>query len=156
MSFFAAPSEVQNPEEGTVQSGDFWPTISLEKLRETMRLDGTVTHPRLLHATISAVASLNAELREWRIKQQANGYETLASVPAEKINDESVYLHLYARATFCFARANLIERLRDYDTTKAGADAAEPLDQTVNDLRRDARFAIRDMLGVTHLTVELI
>lgn len=156
MSFFAAPSEVQNPGDATIQSSNFWPAIHLEKLREVMRLDGNVTAPRLEHAAINAVAAVNQELREWRQAREDEGYETLAAVPAESINNESTYLQWYARAVYCFSRANLIERMRDYDTTKTGADSSDPLEQTVIALRRDARFAIRDILGVTHSTVALL
>lgn len=156
MSFFAAASEIQNPIEANVESGPFWPVVNVSKLREVMRLDGTVTTPRLQNATINAVASVNSELREWRIKHQSAGHDCLADIPGEIINAESVYSHLYARAIYCLTRANLVERLRDYDTTKSGADATEPLDLTITNLRRDARFAIRDMLGIPHLTAELL
>ncbi len=156
MSFFANQSEIQSPADATIQSSHFWPAIHLEKLREVMRLDGNVTPPRLEHAAINAVAAVNQELRNWRQEREAEGYEKLADVPAEQINDESTYLQWYARAVYCFSRANLIERMRDYDTTKAGADSTDPLEQTVIALRRDARFAIRDILGVTHSTVALL
>ncbi|MGL6147566.1 MAG: head completion/stabilization protein, partial [Plesiomonas sp.] len=40
-------------------------------------------------------------------------------------------------------------------TSEAVKDA-DAKDQTADDLYRDARFAIRDILGVTRITVELI
>ncbi|WP_224798162.1 head completion/stabilization protein [Idiomarina abyssalis] len=154
MSFFAV--EPTQDDQQIIQSSAFWPDIDTAKLRETMRLDGTVTDPRLIHSTISAVSSVNSELSQWRQEKQAEGHNTLDAVPAEQINNESVYVHLYARAIYSLTRANLIERLRDYDTTGAGDSDVDALADTITNLQRDARFAIRDILGKNHSTVELI
>ena len=154
MSFFAAePSPVPGQ---TIVSHAFWPIIDTAQLREVMRLDGTVTDARLAHAAINAVANVNADLSMWKAQQVNHGYQVLAEIPAEQINNQSVLLHHYARAVYCLARANLIERLRDYDATKQGETRAESLEQTIIDLRRDARFAVRAILGIPHTTVELI
>lgn len=154
MSFFAV--EPTQDDQQIIQSSAFWPDIDTAKLRETMRLDGTVTDPRLIHSTISAVSSVNSELSQWRQEKQAEGHNSLDAVPAEQINSESVYIHLYARAIYSLTRANLIERLRDYDTTGAGDNDVDALADTITSLHRDARFAIRDILGKNHSTVELI
>lgn len=154
MSFFAV--EPTQDDQQIIKSSAFWPDIDTAKLRETMRLDGTVTDPRLVHSAISAVSSVNSELAQWRKEKQAEGHNSLDAVPAEQINSESVYVHLYARAIYSLTRANLIERLRDYDTTGAGDNDVDALADTITNLHRDARFAIRDILGKNHSTVELI
>jgi|TARA_Y100001963_G_scaffold160241_1_gene269524 hypothetical protein len=154
VSFFAV--EPTQDSQQIIQSSDFWPDIDTAKLRATMRLDGTVTDERLIHSTINAVSSVNSELKEWRQQKVTEGYESLEAVPAEQINSESVYVHLYARAIYSLTRANLIERLRDYDTTGAGDNDVDALADTITNLHRDARFAIRDILGKNHSTVELI
>lgn len=154
MSFFAVEPTQDN--QNVITSSAFWPSVDTAKLRDTMRLDGTVTDERLVHATINAVSAVNSELSEWRKQHQDDGHETLASIPAEQINDESVLVHLYARAIYALTRASLVERMRDYDTTGNGDHVVESLEQTITDLRRDARYAIRDMLGINHTTVELI
>ncbi|VFB08895.1 phage P2 capsid completion gpL-like protein [Aeromonas salmonicida] len=144
------------PDEGEITSSPFWPAISLPDLRETVRLDGTVTTARLTHAVVDAITSVNRDLADWRIARQAEGHTTLAAVPSDVINNESVHLHSYRRAVYAMTRANLLERYTDYSATGDGVKGADAKIVSSDDLYRDARFAIRDILGTTHNTVELI
>lgn len=144
------------PDEGEITSSPFWPAISLPDLRDTVRLDGTVTTARITHAVIDAITSVNRDLADWRSARQAEGYATLAAVPGEVINNESVLLHSYRRAVYAMTRANLLERYTDYSATGDGVKGADAKIVSSDDLYRDARFAIRDILGTTHNTVELI
>lgn len=145
-----------NPEQQPGQditSNPFWPAINTAAVRDVMRIDGDITAPRLEHAVITAIAQVNQDLISYR---QSSAASALADMPAEQIGGVSQLVHHYQRAVYCLTRANLIERLRDYDTTKDGEGRAETLEQTVTDLRRDARFAVRAIIGTTHTTVELI
>ena len=152
MSFVAtAPAS-----EGTVTNDGFWPDIDLTDLQSTMRLDGTVTAERLQHATINAVILANRDLAGWQQTQRDNGYAALDAVPARSINGTSELQYLYLRAVYCLTKANLNERYSDYDSTAAKAGDDDALQTAVNDLKRDAAFAIRDLMGLTHVTVELI
>ncbi|HDC4322882.1 head completion/stabilization protein [Aeromonas hydrophila] len=145
-----------SPAEGEIDSSPFWPAISLPDLRDTVRLDGTVTTARLKHAVIDAITSVNRDLADWRRAREAEGVATLAAVPGEVINGESAYLHSYRRAVYAMTRANLLERYADYSATGDGVKGADAKIISSDDLYRDARFAIRDILGTTHNTVELI
>ncbi len=145
-----------SPAEGEIDSTPFWPAISLPDLRETVRLDGTVTTARLKHAVIDAITSVNRDLADWRRAREAEGVATLAAVPGEVINGESAYLHSYRRAVYAMTRANLLERYTDYSATGDGVKGADAKIISSDDLYRDARFAIRDILGTTHITVALI
>ena len=144
------------PDEGEIANSPFWPAISLPDLRETVRLDGTVTTARLTHAVVDAITSVNRDLADWRNARQAEGHATLAAVPSAVINNESVHLHSYRRAVYAMTRANLLERYTDYSATGDGVKGADAKIISSDDLYRDARFAIRDILGTTHNTVELI
>ncbi|MDV5392269.1 head completion/stabilization protein [Shewanella xiamenensis] len=139
-----------------ITNDPFWPDIEPDVLRQTMRLDGTVTNERLEHAVINAALQVNSDLKNWRIGNQLLGFDSLVQVPAEQINGQSIYLQLYLRAVYCLTKANLIERYSDFDSTAKGLKAGEELTDSITDLRRDARFAIRDILGESHVTVELI
>ena len=77
-------------------------------------------------------------------------------MPAPKIDGESAHLHRYRRAVHCLAAAWLIERYRTIDATAAGDRKAEAENLGVEDLRRDARWAISDIQGAARTTVELI
>jgi hypothetical protein len=121
-----------------------------------MRQDGTATAERLRAALVDAVLSVNDDLRSWQAMQQAAGHMTLEAVPTGQIDGKPSHLHRYLRAVCCEARAGLIERYRDYDATAAGDRKAEALMQAVEDLRRDARWAISDIVGRSRSTVALI
>lgn len=151
---FIAPATSANA--STITNGPFWPDIEPDALRKTMRLDGTVTNERLEHAVINAALQVNSDLKNWRIGNQLLGFDSLVLVPSEQINSQSIYLQLYLRAVYCLTKANLIERYSDFDSTAKGLKAGEELTDSITDLRRDARFAIRDILGESHVTVELI
>lgn len=149
----AAPAKAgQNP----ITNDGFFPDIDVDQALVAMRQDGTVTPERLRAALIEAVLSINEELAAWKARQLGGGCARMEDVPAQKVDGKSANLHRYLRALYCQARAGLIERYRDYDTTAAGDKHAETLEQSVDDLRRDARWAISDILGATRSTVELI
>jgi hypothetical protein len=143
---------------GTVSAGAWWPTIDLAALRDAMRLDGTITPQRLLPAVQEAVATTVGLLHAWAQSRQDEGHATLAAVPALQVDNESVNVQRYRRAVYCHAKANLIERYSDYDTTGRARkdDQEDSRDDQAEQYRRDATWAVRDILGVTRLNVELI
>ncbi|UVM06424.1 head completion/stabilization protein [Pseudomonas laurylsulfatiphila] len=143
--------------EAYVISNDgFWPDIDGATLRAAIRLDGSISDARLEVAAVNALIQVNQELRGLKASHQADGHAVLADVPADRINDESCLVLLYRRAIYCTAAAELSERYRSFDSTAEGNRNAEELTPSIDEYRRDARFAIRDLLGVGHCTVELI
>ena len=153
---FVVTSPAAAPADDPIENGDFWPEIDPAKIREAQRIDTTVTDPRLRDALIEAIASVNGELVTWRAAQVAAGYDSLADVPAEEIAGASIKTHRYLRAVGCTAKASLIERYRDYDTTARGDRKADVMENPIDDLRRDARWAISDIQGIGRTTIELI
>ena len=153
MSAFVASGTVAS---GHINTDPFWPSIDLDNLRATLRIDASVTPARLETAVIAAAINLNRELSDWRAVQQAAGYATLADVPGDRIKDVSVKAHLYRRAIEAGTGAEVCERYRDYSATNAGNNRAEEVAPTIDDYRRDLLWAIRDFLGKNRTTVELI
>ena len=147
MSAFVASGPVTG---GHINTDPFWPSIDLEQLRATLRIDNSVTPARLETAVIAAAINLNRELKLWKAKQQAAGYATLADVPDNMINDVSVQAHLYRRAIEAGTGAEVCERYRDYSATNTGSDKAEETAPTIDDYRRDLRWAA---VSYTHLTL---
>ncbi|MBN3005571.1 head completion/stabilization protein [Chromobacterium alkanivorans] len=139
-----------------IRSGSFWPELDPVATRAAMRLDGTVTAERLRGALIEAIASVNSQLAEWRRSQLTAGYASLADVLADEIDGQSIQVQRWQRAVQCLAAANLTERYRSFDSTAAGHKQADELDTTVDDLRRDGRWAICDIVGRGRSTIELI
>lgn len=157
-SFIAAAPVPASAQPGGAPIGNdgFFPDIDVDQAYAAMRLDGTVTPQRLRASLIEAVLSVNAELQAWKAAQVSFGRLTLADVPASKVDGQSAHLHRYHRAVHCMAAAWLIERYRTIDATATGDRKAEAENLGVDDLRRDARWAISDLMGVARTTVELI
>ncbi|MBB6153696.1 hypothetical protein HDC30_000890 [Pseudomonas sp. JAI115] len=153
MSAFVAGGQVSG---GHINTDPFWPSIDLQALRASLRIDDSVTPARLETAVIAAAINLNRELKSWKAQQQAAGFSTLAEVPDDKVNDVSVQAHLYRRAIEAGTGAEVCERYRSYDSTNAGNKKAEDLMPTIDDYRRDLRWAVRDFLGISRTTIELI
>ncbi|HGF2522898.1 TPA: head completion/stabilization protein [Escherichia coli] len=164
MSLIASPrvnsadTDTTDTDDGDamVSAGDFWPAISLHEIRLASRIPGRTTTTRLLHAATEAVAHVIAELELWKRERMAEGAASLADVPATQVNGESVHVHRYRRAVFALTRAFVLERTRDVDTTDKGDRRADALDMQVEDLWRDARWAISDIRGVTRIYAELV
>jgi hypothetical protein len=165
MSFIAiAPSSANRganaPEPVIIENDGWFPDINLTHMRDAMRLDGTVTDPRLAQAVVEAMLNINNELAEWKVVQAIeNAHATLANVPASTINRESTLLIHYRRAVYSTAKADLAERYRDFDTTAsslADKKSMDALNDMPSDQRRNATWAVMDILGRPHSTVELI
>jgi hypothetical protein len=73
-----------------------------------------------------------------------------------QLDGQSVQILRYTRAVALYAKAELIERHRDYDLTPAGTHQAEDLAPAIDELRRDAQHAVRDLTGRTRTVVDLI
>lgn len=141
---------------GHINTDPFWPSIDLDDVRGTLRIDSSVTPIRLETSAIAAAISVNREFAEWRRAKQAEGYTTLADVPAEQVKDVSQLIHLYQRAIYAATGAEICERYRSYDSTNSGNQNADDLTPSIDELRRDQRWAVRDFLGLGRTTVELI
>lgn len=151
---FIVPTPVT--EETEIVSGPFWPHVAPAEVRDAHSIDHTVSPIRLRVALIEAIAATNAELKAWRLARQAEGTATLAEIEAETIDDESILVQRYLRAVGSHAKALLLERTRDFDSTAAGDKKADALTPQIDDHWRDYRRAIGDITGAGRCTVELI
>jgi hypothetical protein len=161
MSFIAiAPAAASTSPDPLVIENDGWfPDIELSHMRAAMRLDGTVTDERLAQAVIVAMLNVNEELEDWQKEKQAAGCVSMMEVPASTINRESKLTIHYRRAVYSMAKADLIERYRDIDTTATSLTdkkSMEWMNDAPSEQRRNAHWAVADILGRTHATVELI
>ncbi|MGY0155910.1 head completion/stabilization protein [Edwardsiella tarda] len=152
---FVAPEPTPIQEE-IIRNTPFWPDVDLAEWRSVMRTDGTVTTARLRQVVLTAIAEVNAELHDFAQHQMAQGYTRLADVPAEHLDGRSQRLHHYHNAIYCWARAVLNERYRDYDATAAAGQRGSELADASDELWRDARRAISRVQDAPHCTVELI
>ncbi|MEJ2003001.1 MAG: head completion/stabilization protein, partial [Maritimibacter sp.] len=139
-----------------VANDGFFPDIDPAAVRDAARVPTSITSGRLRAAILGAIMTVEIDLRAFAADAIASGYETLAAMPAPLLDGRSVQLIRYNRAIALLAKAELIERHRDFDTTSAGGNQADELTVSIGELRRDAMHAIRDILGHTRTTVDLI
>ena len=148
----ASPVVLQRP----ITAGPFWPEVDVAALRDAVRVPGDVTAPRVRGAAVMAFIAVTRELTAWKDKVEAAGHLTLADVPAPHVDGVSVLQQLFLRAVHCATAVELHERYRSYDATAQGNQRADELTPTIDELRRDHRSAVRDLLGIDRVTVELI
>lgn len=145
-----------SPDQAPIENGAFWPPIDPDACRDVMKLDGTVTNPRLRAALIGAMGEANQLLTAWAGVHQASGHATLADVPAQQIDGGSLKVHQYRTAVYYLAAAQLTEHIRSIDTSRQGNAAADVLEAPIDTHRRTARWLLNDIRGNPRTTVELI
>lgn len=164
MSFVAAPpsNRVRTPHVSNVVEGDGWyPDVSISDFRDSMRLGTVITDVRARDAIIGGMLSADNALAPWRLLHEAIGITSLELVPSLLgkpivINGEGRTLHLWRRAVYAFAAADLAETHSDISATEAGRDRRETRAASADEHRRNATIAIRDLLGRGRAKVALI
>lgn len=156
MSSFVSTGTTSTTTAEPVTNNGFWPNIDPGVFRESHRLDGTITPARVEGALLAAMATVNRTLRDWQAKQIEAGHTTIDAVPVPIWQAPGVYLGLYQRAVFSMAHASLVERYADFDATNSGRERSESLMEPADSYRRDAAWAISEIEGRPHSTVELI
>lgn len=155
--FIAGGLPASAPAPGAhINTDAFWPSIDIDKLRGSLRIDSSVTAARLETAVIAAAISVNDELEAWCLARLAEGITALADFPSRPVAGTTKHLYLYGRAVEAATGAEVCERYRGYDTTASGSKKADDTDPTIDDYRRDQRWAIRDFLGKPRTNVELL
>lgn len=154
-SFVAAGNTSARTAEPIVNNG-FWPTINPAEFRDARRIDGTVTPPRVQDALLTAMATVNRVLRHWQTSQIDAGHQQVQDVPTPSWQPPGIYLALYRRAVYATAHAVIIEAYRDYDATASTRDRGDTQELIGDGYRRDASWAISEIMDRPHVTVELI
>lgn len=134
----------------------FWPEISSGTLRTRYRVDGGTTDEQIYEALRHAIRITNTLLDEFRLERMAAEQYALADVDDLTYADGATLCQCYEEAVYSRAKAWLIDRRRDVDTTKDGHDRAKVLETTADEWLRQAHGAVRALLGYPSLTVELI
>jgi hypothetical protein len=157
--FNCTPSIIPPPStdvEPVVTNDGWFPDIDPVEFRKQMRIRETVTPERMREAILNGIISVGNSLNKWRLVLELAGFESLATVPVSQLGGESRFVILYRRAVGASAKAELVERYRDTDLTGAGQRQVGELDPSVDELRRDAIWAVRDILGTTRTSINLI
>jgi hypothetical protein len=151
----ATPSTTAPSDGDPIANDGFWPDIDLADLRASTRLTGNVTPARLRGCTIDAMLSVNDQLATYRATQIGLGWDSAADI-GETVAGATALVHRYHRAIASTVQADLAERYRDWDTTRAGDHRADAESVAADDFRRNAQWAIAAILGRARNVIELI
>ena len=138
-----------------ITNNGFWPDIDPNAFQEEERVF-RVTPPRLRQSLRAAMADVNRQLAHYQHQQQQAGRLACDAIPPEIWQTPGDIQLLYTRAVYAQAQADLLERYRDASATGKGDERGEAKDLAADDYRADARWAIAELVGRTHTTVELI
>ena len=147
--------ETATPLDAIANNG-FWPDLAVNDFRDAERIDSTVTDTRVEQALRVAMADINRQLAGFQEEQQAAGVTTATDIPRAVWQSEGHHPLLYRRAVYATALASLLERYRDYSATNEGDERGAAKDLAADDYRRDARWAVSEIVGENHAAVELI
>lgn len=154
MSLVIPAPKPSDADEQPIKNADFWPDVDLKKLRASLRYEGTVTAERLRQAVKTAISEVNNELDDYRRTQLVLGFATLAEVPADMVDGESIRLTHYQTAVCALTGAAIVERYRGYDAN--GTRKAEEINLSADDYWRDARFSISKIAGRSACIIGLL
>lgn len=140
-----------NNTDQTITNDPFFIDISLKTVRESLRFDGSVSDMRLIEAIENALIEINSGLALLK-----NNGGSLAELATGQINNKPNTHILYFRAVVAHVGAHINEKYRSYDSTSTGQKRAEDMTPTIDEYRRDLRWAMRDLLGSARTTVDLI
>ena len=148
-----SPSDVPD----AIASTAFWPEISIKQYRATMNVDKTVADIRVKAALINGIATTNAELKGFRLAALQTGITKLADIAADEVIDgETLHSQNYRRAVFNFAHVDVLEQYATFAATDASSTRADAKQVQADDYRRNAYYAIADILGRQRCDSELI
>ncbi|WP_404473020.1 head completion/stabilization protein [Vreelandella venusta] len=144
-----------SPPLETIGNNGFWPDIDPNEFKDEERVHN-VTPPRIRQSLRAAMADINRQLASYQAEQQSSARTTIDEVPIEPWQTPGDLQLLYLRAVYAQAQADLLERYRDASATGEGDERGEAKDLAADDYRADARWAIAELTGRNHTTVELI
>ncbi|RCV89732.1 head completion/stabilization protein [Billgrantia montanilacus] len=156
MSLIAAGYGTEDPPAADIENNGFWPAVSPADFRLVERLDSNVTSERAVHALAVAMADINRQLSAWQTAQMDEGADAIGDVAPPSWLPPNVYPLLYKRAVYATAHATLLERYREISATGEGDERGEAKASAADEYRRDARWAVSEITGRNHTTVELI
>lgn len=139
------------PSNIRISNGEFFPVISLDDIRDFVRIDGAVTDARLRQLVLEEMIDVNRLLASLVMKA-----DTLVDLSTSMIDGEPDTEVLYFSAVSNGVAAKVNENYRTYDSTNSGNKKSEHAFLTVEDYRRNKMWAIQQLKGENHSVVELI
>ena len=140
----------------TIQNDGFFPDLSTQALSKEYRVPPSFAVASLAVQLKLAMAWANRQLSGWKAQQKAEGYATLADVPADTLGGESVLAVYYRAAVFNECRALLVQESKVLVRRADAANVATESPETEAAYHEQATKALADLLGICRVRVGLI
>lgn len=151
------PAAPASPSVSVLKGDGWWPDISCTEMRDALRIGEAVTHERLIGALENAFINVADDLAVWRAVQEQAGSASLDAVrPTEKVNGKTRLTVLFTNAVRYAAAGELADHTTDMSATASDETRAEAKRATACDYEARRLAAVRTIMGVTRVAVELI
>lgn len=151
------PAAPASPNASVLAGDGWWPDIDCTAMRDALRIGETVTHARLMGALENAFIDVTDDLADWRAGWEQAGHATLDAIrPDQKVNGKARLAVLFTNAVRYGAAAELADHTTDMSATATDETRAEAKRATACDYEARRLSAVRTILGVTRVAVELI
>lgn len=139
------------PQHEKISTNAFFPDVSINDIRDIVKIDGSVTDARLKQAIFEEIIDVNRLLVSL-IQPDTN----LIQLSKNKVNEKTDTEILYFSAISNGVAAKVCEKYRGYDSTNTGNKRADDLTLTIDEYRRNKHWAIQQLLKQNQTTIELI
>jgi len=152
MSTFIATPATQA--DITVGNLAFYPDISLNTLRNSVRIDQVIENSQLQHIVEQALIIINDKLAGWQQQQQQQGYATIDAIATGYSSTRLI--RLYFQAVYEQCKYDLLQQYRDYDSSHQGHDNADHMNGRLDYCLLQMDAAVTAIIGDKPTRVTLI
>lgn len=145
------------PNNDIILEDIFWPKLSVLIFRTEYRVVDSIDNHECKQSILKALLFVTDALQPIYKDAIKHGYATFDDIPSDQFYGTTKNKQRFEIAVFSYAKAGILERFRDVDTTRlAGSDKAEKQEPSIDDLVADAMGAIRELLGDPSTYAQLI
>lgn len=141
------------PENVTIVAGNFWPDVTTGEFRDLYRIPAELPQNTVVDHLRLAAVRVRAALKSWASLQEA---ATLVEVDQEEIDGTGELVMLWRRAVYCDAKAEILRETVTVDRRAEAENAAKSAPETEEKYREFSQDAIRQIVGMQRVTIELL
>lgn len=139
-----------------VANNTFFPDIDVNSVRREYTIDDRTDDQELIRIIQSNLMRVNGDLKVWVRDKISQGYDTLESVPADPLGNDSVLILSYQHAVCYGVKADVMRGKLDYDLTAKGDQEADEREDKAMHYTAESTRALRRLLGRGHISVKRI
>lgn len=145
-----------NPDNKTLDCGSFYPGITREMFFDAYRAPLTLPLSTVDLHLRQGIITVRRALASWKEEQEVLEINRLVDVPQELVDGVGELSVLWQRAVYCEAKAELLKETQTVDRRAEAENAAKSGEETEDKFREFAQDAIRTIIGMGRISVELI